>query len=124
MVELTWVAQRLLGVSSRWSRKQCKELRMKAEQRNVGSCLPAETLEQTASNSWEFEVARLVVIDTEPGSSGVITDRDLAKAAYTPAVALYDSCVQYATAAEVVTRARNARRKPLPQNEGLDVALR
>ena len=97
---------------------------MKAEQRNARSCLPTDTLERTACNSWEFEVGQLVVSDTEPGSSGVVADGDLAEAAYTQAVALYDSCVQFATAAKVVRRSRKARGKPLQQHEDFDVAPR
>jgi hypothetical protein len=90
---------------------------MKAEQRNARSCLAVDTPEQIARNSCEFRVRQLVASDSEPETSGVTTDRDLAVAAYTQAVALYDSCVQHAPAAEVIARARKVRGKALQHNE-------
>ena len=97
---------------------------MKAEHRNARTCLPTDTLERTTHNLWEFDVGGLAVSDSEPASSGVITDRDLVNAAYTQAVALYDSCVQYATVGEVVKRGRSALSRQLQHNEDFDVALR
>jgi CBS domain-containing protein len=84
---------------------------MKAEQlmtRDVLTCSPSDSLEQAARIMWECDVGCLVVTDANRRPVGVITDRDLAMAAYTQGVALRDGSVQNAMAREVITCSASA----------------
>ena len=92
---------------------------MKPQQWNARSRLPTHTLERTTYNSREFGVGQLAVFDTEPGSSGVVTDREFARAAYTQAVALYDRCIHYATPMQVVTSRPRRSGKAIAAERGL-----
>jgi CBS domain-containing protein len=79
---------------------------MKAEElmtRNVRTCSPDDTLEQAARVMWESDVGCLVVTDGVERPVGVITDRDIAMAAYTQGVALRDARVASAMATTVLT---------------------
>ncbi len=72
---------------------------MKATQlvtRNGAGCSMVVPLEQALQITREFPDSGLVVIDNAGMPVRSITDRDLARAAFTQAVALYDSCVEYA----------------------------
>jgi hypothetical protein len=61
----------------------------------------------------EFDVGGLVDIDSERTPLSVVTDRDHARAAYTQAVALYDSCVKYAVVSQLAIRAQRSCKKRL-----------
>ena len=77
---------------------------MKAAQlmaRKVG-CLVVEPLAQASQGMPELE--DLVVVDREPTPIRAITDRELASAAFTQAVALYDSCIRCAMAAQLALK--------------------
>jgi hypothetical protein len=66
--------------------------------RSAGYCSPVRSFEQTPAITWKFDAGGSAVFAKEPEPVRAISDRELAKAAYTQAVALYDSCVQYALA--------------------------
>ncbi len=73
---------------------------MKAEPlmiRNAHSRSSAHAVEETACDTCEFEAGVSAVFE-EPVPISAITDLGLATAAYSQAVALYNSCVQYAAA--------------------------
>ena len=79
---------------------------MKAAQlmaRNVG-CLVVEPLEQASQGTPE-----LVAVDRERTPIRSITDRELASAAFTQAVALYDSCIRCAMATQRALKPGRAR---------------
>ena len=66
---------------------------MRAEQimtRNVFTCSAVDTLEQAAQEMWEADVGCLVVTDALIRPIGVITDRDIAMAAYIKGALLRD----------------------------------
>jgi hypothetical protein len=65
------------------------------------------TGEQSGCRTREFAVDSSVVIDADQ-ESVLAADGDLARAAYLQAVALYDSCVQYATTNPRIQRARTS----------------
>ena len=77
---------------------------MKADElmtRNVATCAGDDSLEQAARIMWEADVGCLAVVDAEQRPVGILTDRDLAMAAYTQGVRLRDACVASAMAREV-----------------------
>lgn len=64
---------------------------MRAEQlmtREVRTCSPDATLEDAARLLWEADLGCLVVVDAEHHPVGMITDRDIAMAAYTQGLPL------------------------------------
>lgn len=69
--------------------------------REVFTCSKDDTLETAARNMWEYDAGCLVVADQENRPIGMITDRDLAMAAYTQGAALRDMRVDSAMAQEV-----------------------
>jgi CBS domain-containing protein len=71
--------------------------------KNVFTCLAQQTLEQAARTMWEADIGCLVVIDDEHRPIGMITDRDIAMAAYTRGVALRDALVGSAMSQKVIT---------------------
>jgi CBS domain-containing protein len=70
---------------------------------NVHTCFVDDTLEQAAHSMWEWDVGCLVVIDAHRRPIGMITDRDLAMAAYTQGVPLRNARVSSAMATEVIS---------------------
>ena len=70
---------------------------------NVRTCSPDDSLEQAAHVMWDADVGCLVVTDENQAPVGMITDRDIAMAAYTQGVALRDARVSSAMAREVAT---------------------
>lgn len=79
---------------------------MKADQlmtRTVGTCSSDDSLERAANLMWEHDLGCLVVIDAEERPVGMITDRDVAMAAYTQGVRLCDTSVATAMAREVIS---------------------
>jgi CBS domain-containing protein len=79
---------------------------MRAEQlmtRNVHTCKRDDSLEQAAGLMWEWDVGCLVVVDDELRPVGMITDRDVAMAAFLQGVQLKDGLVGSAMAHEVKT---------------------
>lgn len=108
---------------------------MKAEElmtRDVQKCSKDDSLEQAARLMWEFDVGCLVVTDSEDRPVGMITDRDIAMAAYTQGVRLHEARVESAMAHDVKTcapgsslgdiegvmRAAQIRRLPVVQSNG------
>lgn len=75
----------------------------RAMTKNVFTCLAHQTLEQAARTMWEADIGCLVVIDDERRPIGVITDRDIAMAAYTRGVALRDALIGSAMSQKVIT---------------------
>jgi CBS domain-containing protein len=71
--------------------------------RNVHTCFEDDTLEQAAHAMWDWDVGCLVVINSYRRPIGMITDRDLAMAAYTQGVALRDARVGSAMATQLVS---------------------
>lgn len=76
--------------------------------RNVCTCSPNDSLEQAARLMWESDIGCVVVTDGEKKPIGMLTDRDIAMAAYTQGVALRDARVESAMAREVLTCAPGA----------------
>jgi CBS domain-containing protein len=79
---------------------------MKAEKimtRNVYTCSPDDSLEQAARVMWDSDVGCLVVTDGQQKPVGMITDRDVAMAAYTQGVPLRDAHVANAMSKHVMT---------------------
>jgi CBS domain-containing protein len=75
--------------------------------RTVYTCSPQDSLEQATRIMWESDVGCLVVTNAENEPIGMITDRDVAIAAYTQGVPLRDSRVDSAMAHHVMTCAPN-----------------
>ena len=71
--------------------------------RNVQTCLANDTLEHVAHTMWSRDLGCLVVIDAQRHPIGMITDRDLAMAAYTQGVPLRNALVRSAMANKVLT---------------------
>lgn len=71
--------------------------------RQVRTCSREDTLESTARQMWECDVGCVVVVDSEQRPIGVLTDRDVAMAAYTQGTALRDSRVDSAMSRQVKT---------------------
>ena len=68
--------------------------------RSTATALPTSAPEDSAATSQEFDAVSAAVVADEQGSVIGIEEEDLARAAYTQAVALYDSCVEYAMATQ------------------------
>jgi len=69
---------------------------MRAEQlmnRDVQTCSPNATLEQAARLLWEADLGCLVVVDDDRRPIGMLTDRDIAMAAYIQGVLLRELSV-------------------------------
>lgn len=66
--------------------------------RNVAACSADDSLEHAASIMWDQDVGCVVVINAERKPIGMITDRDLAMAAYTQGALLRDIRVDAAMA--------------------------
>ena len=64
--------------------------------KNVASCSPSDSLEQAARLMWEWDVGCVVVVVDRQKPVGIITDRDLAMAAYTRGAPLRDISVESA----------------------------
>ena len=69
----------------------------------VHTCFADDTLEQVAHEMWEGDTGCLVVIDNYRRPIGVITDRDLAMAAYTQGVPLRNLRADRAMSSDVIT---------------------
>ena len=82
----------------------------------VHTCFEDDTLEQAAHAMWEWDIGCLVVIDRGRRPIGVITDRDIAMAAYTQGVRLRDAHVSSSMSSEVVTCYPGT---PLPELEAM-----
>lgn len=79
---------------------------MKAEElmtRDVRTCSEDDSLERAAHVMWTHDVGCLVVVDCHGRPIGMITDRDIAMAAYIQGVRLLDAHVASAMASSVVT---------------------
>jgi CBS domain-containing protein len=79
---------------------------MRAEQlmtRNVYTCKSEDSLEHAAGLMWQRDVGCLVVVDDELRPMGMITDRDVAMAAFLQGVPLKDGRVASAMARDVRT---------------------
>jgi len=77
---------------------------MKTEElmtRNVAACRPEDSLEQAAHLMWDCDVGCVVVTDGHHRPVGMITDRDLAMAAYTQGALLRDMRVENIMAKKV-----------------------
>lgn len=71
--------------------------------RDVRTCSADDSLERAAHVMWTHDVGCLVVIDGDRRPVGMITDRDIAMAAYIQGVRLLDAHVASAMASRVVT---------------------
>lgn len=104
---------------------------------SVHTCFASDTLEQVAHEMWDCDTGCLVVIDDYRRPIGMITDRDIAMAAYTQGVPLRSLRAGIAMSNEVITcypgttvheleiRMQNAqiRRVPVIDNAGLLVGI-
>lgn len=84
---------------------------MKAEDlmtRSVCTCSAEDSLEQAAHLMWSSDVGCLVVIDADQKPIGMITDRDIAMAAYTQGKRLGEARVDSAMAWAVSTCRTNS----------------
>lgn len=82
----------------------------------VCTCSPAATLEEAARLMWEADLGCLVVTDADQKPLGMITDRDIAMAAYTQGITLRESHVQSAMSKTVLTCTRES---PIGEVEAL-----
>ena len=71
----------------------------------VHSCSSKDTADRALNLMWEHDVGSIVVIDSEAGLVGVITDRDIAMAAYLQGLPLDSMTV----ASSIVTCRETAR---------------
>jgi CBS domain-containing protein len=69
--------------------------------RNVAACRPEDSLEQAAHLMWDWDVGCVVVTDGEQKPIGMITDRDVAMAAYTQGALLRDIRVEAVMARKI-----------------------
>jgi predicted transcriptional regulator len=69
--------------------------------RTVASCRPEDPLEVAAQLMWEWDVGCVVVTDPAQRPIGMITDRDLAMAAYTQGALLRDIRVETVMAKKI-----------------------
>ncbi|HEY3255833.1 MAG TPA: CBS domain-containing protein [Polyangiaceae bacterium] len=69
----------------------------------VHTCFAHDTLEQVAHEMWDCDTGCLIVIDDYRRPIGVITDRDIAMAAYTQGVPLRKLQASAAMSTEVIT---------------------
>jgi CBS domain-containing protein len=79
---------------------------MKIEQlmtRPVHSCQPQDSINRPAQIMWHGDIGCVPVVDADNRVVGMITDRDIAMAAYTQGRALEDICVESAMANQVCT---------------------
>jgi hypothetical protein len=53
-------------------------------------------IELSTQVSWSFDTRGSAARNTQREPLGAVTDHDLSRAAYTQAVALYNSCIQHA----------------------------
>jgi len=84
---------------------------MRAEEmmtRHVHTCSKDDSLEQAAGIMWESNVGSVVVTDGEQHPIGMLTDRDIAMAAYTQGRRLADTQVSTAMARELKSCAPGA----------------
>jgi len=84
---------------------------MRAEQlmtRSVRTCSADATLEDAARILWEMDLGCLVVVDDEQRPVGMLTDRDIAMAAYTQGLTLRELSVQATMSKNVHCCARSA----------------
>ena len=69
----------------------------------VHTCFVSDTLEQVAHEMWDCDTGCLVVIDDYRRPIGMITDRDVAMAAYTQGVPLRSLRASIAMSNDVIT---------------------
>ena len=77
---------------------------MKTEElmtRTVATCRPEDPLEVAAQLMWDWDVGCVVVTDAKQQPIGMITDRDLAMAAYTQGALLRDIRVETVMAKKI-----------------------
>ncbi|HEV8245190.1 MAG TPA: CBS domain-containing protein [Polyangiaceae bacterium] len=100
--------------------------------RNVHTCSADDTLESAARVMWEADVGCLVVVDNEHHPIAMITDRDVAMAAYTQGSCLRDIPVRHAMSrrllacradsavgeAEALMQREQIRRLPVVSDQG------
>ncbi|MEO7035796.1 MAG: CBS domain-containing protein [Polyangiaceae bacterium] len=79
--------------------------------RSVATCSADDTLEHAAHLMWDRDVGCVVVTDSKRKPIGMITDRDLAMAAYTQGVCLRAIRVESAMARNLWTCSVNTRLK-------------
>jgi len=103
----------------------------------VHTCFASDTLEQVAHEMWDCDTGCLVVIDDYRRPIGMITDRDVAMAAYTQGVPLRSlrastamstevvSCYPGTTVRELEVKMQNAqvRRVPVINTAGILVGI-
>lgn len=103
----------------------------------VHTCFPDDTLEQVAHEMWDCDTGCLVVIDNYRRPIGIITDRDVAMAAYTQGAPLRNlrastamsrdviSCYPGTTVRELEATMQNAqiRRVPVIDTTGILVGI-
>lgn len=77
--------------------------------REVRSCHPEDSLQVAAGMMWDGDCGCVPVVDGEGRLVGMLTDRDVAMAAYTKAECLTDLTVSGAMSAKVFTVAPSAR---------------
>lgn len=68
----------------------------------VHTCSADDTLEHATRIMWENDIGCVVVIDTDRHPTGMITDRDIAMAAYTQGVALREGRVATAMSKHII----------------------
>lgn len=71
--------------------------------RDVVTCRPEDNLSQAARAMWDHDIGCLPVLGWDGRVIGMITDRDIAMAAYTQGRTLVDLAVEIAMAREVFT---------------------
>ena len=98
----------------------------------VEACRPDDNLETAARMMWNGDIGVVPVIDDQRRVLGIVTDRDIAMAAYTQGKPLRDLPVDVAMAREIfscraddpvataehIMRARQVRRLPVIDDEG------
>jgi hypothetical protein len=87
-----------LGQAALVAQSNARSLPMKAEQLDGRSCSPTDKRARRQRIAEAIDAGGLTIVDGQRTLVSVLTDRDHARAAYTQAVALYDSCVKYAVA--------------------------
>ena len=75
---------------------------------NVCTCSPETSLHDAAHIMWTCDVGCLVVTDDDRRPTGMITDRDIAMAAYTQGIPLREARVSSAMSQSVVACAADA----------------
>jgi len=101
-------------------------------QREIVTCSERDSLEHVASLMWKFDIGGLPVVNASGHAVGMITDRDVAMAAYLQGAPLRSITVasvmsrelvtckelDLITAVEQVMRARQVRRIPVVDDQG------